>query len=285
MSVIAAQECVAQAASALFVPGNRPERFVKAFLSGADVVIIDLEDAVPADEKSTALDAVVAALTTSHSEISDGRLHALVRINSGNHSVELAALRDVSAVSGNGLLGVMIPKAETTQDIHDVAAALPRGMAVVPLIESARGLVNVEELASAENVTRLAFGAVDFGVDVDATDPSVFDYARARIVIASVAHGIPAPLDSPCLSISDDSVVLAEASHARAVGCGGKLSIHPSQIPHIHQGFYPTADDIRWATEVLEHEGSAVQVDGMMVDKPVVDRARKILSRTHKDRA
>lgn len=285
MSLTAAQESVALATSALFVPGNRPERFVKAFLSGADLVIIDLEDAVAPEDKSTALDAVVTALTTSHSEIPDGRLTAIVRINSAHHSVELAALRDVSAVSGNGLLGVMIPKAETLQDIHDVAAALPRGLAIVPLIESARGLVAVETLAAAEHVTRLAFGAVDFGVDVDATDPSVFNYARARIVISSAAHSLAAPLDSPCLSISDNSVVLAESTHARAVGFGGKLSIHPSQIPHIHSGFAPSAEEIRWATDVLEHEGSAVQVDGMMVDKPVVDRARKILIRANKGTA
>jgi citrate lyase beta subunit len=283
MSLTPAQERVAQATSALFVPGNRPERFVKAFLSGTDLVIIDLEDAVAAEDKSAALDAVVAALTSQHPDISDGRLQAIVRINTGHQSVELAALRDVSAVPGNGLLGVMIPKAETTQDISEVASALPKGLAIVPLIESARGLVNVDHLASAEFVTRLAFGAVDFGVDVDATDSSVFDYARARIVVSSAACGLPAPWDSPCLAISDESVVLAEAAHARAAGCGGKMSIHPSQIPHIHQGFYPTAEEIRWATEVLEHEGSAVQVDGMMVDKPVVDRARSILSRTNKD--
>ncbi|MDH6535808.1 HpcH/HpaI aldolase/citrate lyase family protein [Aurantimicrobium minutum] len=272
-------DVVANATTMLFVPGDRPDRFVKARQSGADLIIIDLEDAVAPENKALALDAVVAALTSPHEEIPGGRLTAVVRINSENSSVELAALRDVSAVAGNGLLGVMVPKAETPQQMSEAIAALPVGFGIVALIESARGLSNAHEIASVPGVTRLGFGAVDFGVDVDATHERVLDYARAQIVIASSAAEIAAPVDSPSLSIKDGEVVSAEALRAREFGFGGKLCIHPAQVELVHSAFAPTSEQVAWAQKVIGLEGGASQLDGVMIDKPVVDRAKRILSR------
>ena len=272
-------DVVANATTMLFVPGDRPDRFVKAHQSGADLIIIDLEDAVAPENKVLALDAVVAALTSPHEEIPGGRLTAVVRINSENSSVELAALRDVSAVAGNGLLGVMVPKAETPQQMSEAIAALPVGFGIVALIESARGLVNAHEIASVPGVTRLGFGAVDFGVDVDATHERVFDYARAQLVIASSAAGLAAPVDSPSLSIKDTDVVTAEALRAREFGFGGKLCIHPAQVELVHSACAPSAEQVAWAQKVIGLEGGASQLDGVMIDKPVVDRAKRILSR------
>lgn len=272
-------DVVAHATTMLFVPGNRPERFLKAQQSGADLIIIDLEDAVAPEYKNQALDEVIAALTTGSESLPGGRLTALVRINGAHSAQELAALRKVAETPGNGLLGVMVPKAESAQQITEAIASLPEGLGIVPLIESARGLVNAVEIASAHGVTRLGFGAVDFGVDVDASHERVLDYARAQIVVASSAAWLAAPVDSPSLSIKDTDVVSAEALRAREFGFGGKLCIHPAQVEVVHASFAPSAEQIAWAHTVVGLEGGASQLDGVMIDKPVVDRAKRILTR------
>ena len=270
------KDVVANATTMLFVPGDRPERFVKAHQSGADLIIIDLEDAVGPENKAMALSETVAALTTSQADI---RLTALVRIDSNLAAEHLAALKLVSEAENNGLLGVMIPKAETAQQIQAAVNKLPAELAIVPLIESALGLVNVNEIARVAGVTRLGFGAVDFGVDTDATHERVTDYARANIVIASRAAGIAAPVDSPSLSIKDVDLVTAEAKRAREFGCGGKLCIHPAQVEPVKTSFRPSEEQIAWAQEIVGLEGGASQHNGVMIDKPVVDRAKRILAR------
>ena len=273
------KDVVANATTLLFVPGDRPERFVKAHQSGADLIIIDLEDAVGPENKAMALSETVAALTTSQADIPGGRLTALVRIDSNLAAEHLAALKLVSEAENNGLLGVMIPKAETAQQIQDAVNELPAELAIVPLIESALGLVNVNEIAHVAGVTRLGFGAVDFGVDTDATHERVTDYARANIVIASRAAGIAAPVDSPSLSINDVDLVTKEAQRAREFGCGGKLCIHPAQVEPVKTSFRPSEEQIAWAQEIVGLEGGASQHNGVMIDKPVVDRAKRILAR------
>ena len=272
-------DVVANATTMLFVPGDRPERFVKAHQSGADLIIIDLEDAVAPENKERALGEVVAALTTEAESVSGGRLTAVVRIDSEHSAKDLAALREVALTPDNGLLGVMVPKAESAQNMQEAIDALPAGLGIIALIESARGLVNANEIASVPGVTRLGFGAVDFGVDVDATHERVFDYARAQLVIASSAAGLAAPVDSPSLSIKDGEVVSAEALRAREFGFAGKLCIHPAQVELIQVAFAPSEDEITWAQKVIGLEGGASQLDGVMIDKPVVDRAKRILSR------
>ncbi|MBA8829868.1 CoA ester lyase [Alpinimonas psychrophila] len=276
---------VAHAVSALFVPGDRPERFLKAQGSGADIVILDLEDAVSTENKAAALAEVLAALTPSGTPTPattavGPRLNAMVRISGADSSDEITALAKVAAASGHGLLGIMVPKAESAAQIASVLKMLPTGLACIPLIESAMGLVNATEIARVDGVTRLAFGAVDFGLDIDATHAGVFDYARAQLVIASAAAGIAAPLDSPCVNFTDLQVVSAEALRAREFGCGGKLCIHPSQISAVRISFLPTAEQIAWAHKVVELEGGAAAFEGAMIDRPVVERAKKILAVT-----
>jgi citrate lyase subunit beta/citryl-CoA lyase len=272
-------DVVAKATTMLFVPGDRPERFVKAHQSGADLIIIDLEDAVAPENKSRALDEAVAALTTEAESLPGGRLTALVRIDGTHSEVQLAALRKVAQSPGNGLLGVMVPKAESAKQMSEAIAALPSGLGIVALVESAKGLINAHDIASVPGVTRLGFGAVDFGVDVDATHERVLDYARAQIVVASTATGVAAPVDSPSLSIKDNEIVSAEALRAREFGFGGKLCIHPAQVELVASSFAPSAEQIAWAHKVVELEGGAAQLDGAMIDKPVVDRAKRILAR------
>ncbi len=275
-----AHELIANATTFLFVPGNRPDRFAKASLSGADLVILDLEDAVAPDAKADALRAVTDALTTPHPEIPGGTLRAIVRVNADPAYLgpEVEALRKVASHPQHALLGLMLPKAERAHEIAEVismAGSLP----VIPLIETALGLVNVNEIAGVPGVARLAFGAVDFARDLDATEPAVFDHARAQMVISSRAAGLTAPMDSPCVSIGNADVIVAESTRARDFGFSGKMCIHPSQIEFVQRGFALTAEQVEWARKVVDLEGSAIKLDGQMIDKPIVDRAKRILER------
>lgn len=274
---------VAQAVTALFVPGDRPDRYTKAAAAGADVVIIDLEDAVAPAAKSAALAAVLAALAPDATEPT----RALVRVNAAQtdtFSTEVDALLDLAHRAGHGLVGLMLPKAEEPNGLADLAQRLAGvsepPLALVPLVESAAGLTRSGALAQAAGVTRLAFGALDFALDIDAEPVSpVADYARAQIVVASRAAGIAAPLNSPSVEIADSAAVAAAARRARAAGFGGQLCIHPAQLDAVRQAFAPAPADIAWARRVVEAGDTAVQIDGQMIDRPVLERARRILRR------
>jgi len=254
----------------LFVPGDRPDRFDKAVASGADAVIIDLEDAVDAARKPAARAAAAAAVA---------RGDFSVRVSSVGDD---AGLRDLDALSSADArpAAVILAKAEDPDAVSKVVSAL--GCPVVPLVESAAGLEAAAELAAAEGVARLAFGAVDFSLDIDASpDPDVLAYARSRLVTVSRAHGIAAPLDTPSLAIADAAAVAAEAGLARRFGMGGKLCIHPAQVPVVAAAFRPTEREASEARRVLaaaEGDGAAA-LDGRMIDLPVLERARRVLAR------
>lgn len=269
-------DVVAGAVTALFVPGDRPERFVKAAGSGADVVIIDLEDAVAQESKPRALTAIVDALSGT-----DSNVRALVRLNpvgSTTYATEVEELLAVAATdTGHGLLGFMVPKAEHVRDLEFLAQRLPDGLALVPLIESATGLVNSLELARVSGVSRLAFGAIDFALDINSVGERVLDVARAQLVVNSRAASTAPPLDSPSTDIKDAGKVSESAVTARDFGFGGKLCIHPAQVPAVKAAFAPTEREVQWARSVIGAEGGAAQVDGQMIDRPVTERARRIL--------
>lgn len=266
-------DAIAAAATALFVPGHRPERFSKAIASGADLTIIDWEDAVPAGLKSGARRDTVAALSGP-----EATRAAAVRINAIDEGGR-ADLEALAAVPSGRLLAVVVPKASSPREIRAVAAALP-GVPVIPLVESAAGLAAAAELAALEPVVRLGFGALDFGFDVDATSPAMLDHARCALVLASRAAGIAPALDSPTPEFRDAGAVRRGAVSARALGMGGQLCIHPSQVPIVAAAFQPTPEEIAWAERVGGAEGDgATAVDGAMVDRPVVLRAQRILAR------
>jgi citrate lyase subunit beta / citryl-CoA lyase len=273
----------ADAVTALFVPGDRPDRFAKAAAADPDLVVIDLEDAVAPDAKNAALGAAVSALSPG------GSLSALVRVNAvgtATYADEVGALAGLAARPGLGLIGVMLPKAEDPAALADLVSSLARsapsgegrGLAVIPLVESALGVLRAFELASVPGVTRLAFGALDFTLDISADlESAAVAQARAQLVIASRAAGVAAPLDSPSTEVRDLQQVLASAREARSAGFGGKLCIHPGQLAPVRAGFAPSAAEVEWARAVIGAEGGAVQVDGRMVDRPLVERARRIL--------
>ncbi|HEY8359251.1 MAG TPA: CoA ester lyase [Ramlibacter sp.] len=257
----------------LFVPGDRPERFAKALAAGADVVVIDLEDAVSPDRKEAARGNVAEALA-------QGDRQACVRIN----AVDTPWFeQDLGILSLPGVASVMVPKAETSAALAAIRAAAPR-LAIIPIVETARGLAHAAELAAGENVQRLAFGSVDFQVDlgIEGEDMELL-FARSQLVLASRLAGIMAPVDGVTVDVKDAARATSDSARARRLGFGGKLCIHPSQLTPVRQAFLPDAESVRWAAGVLQAAESsgagALTFEGKMVDKPVLDRARSIIAR------
>jgi citrate lyase subunit beta/citryl-CoA lyase len=258
------------ARSYLFVPGNRPERFDKALASGADAVIVDLEDAVPPDHKDAARAAVAAWLSAERPVV--------VRINAIDTPWFGA---DVALCRRAGVAAVMLAKTERAQDLTAVGAAVPL-LPLIPLIESAAGIDQLRAIATAPRVQRLAFGAIDFQLDLNMR--AGFDeliYFRSQLVLASRLANLAAPIDSPSTLIDDPRAVEDEAQRARRLGFGAKLCIHPKQVDGVNRSFSPSAAEVAWAERVLAaaavSHGAAVALDGKMVDKPVILRAQAIL--------
>ncbi len=256
----------------LFVPGHRPERFEKALAAGADRVIIDLEDAVAPADKDSARAALAAWLATASARVA-------VRLNAADtpwFESDLALLAH-AAVST-----VVLPKAEDTAVLARLAAQRA-GLALVPLVESAAGIAAARTLAAAPGVERLAFGHIDFQLDLGMKDASEADLLphRCELVLASRLARIAPPLDGVTVAIDDAARLAEDVQRARRLGFGGKLCIHPRQVAGVRAGFAPSEAELAWARRVLEAAaaagGAAVAVDGKMVDKPVLLRAEGIL--------
>lgn len=269
-------ELLPPARTYLFVPGTRPERFGKALASGADKVVVDLEDAVAADDKTTARGMVAGWLKRAAPE---ERSRVVVRINDASSSwfaADLAALGDANGI------GVLLPKAESAAQIAETQAALP-GAGILALIESARGVSEVNRIAAA-GVQRLIFGTLDFALDLDldiSTDSSGLVYAASRIAIASRLAGLPAPVAGVTPQLDDEERLLADLADARRLGFGAKLCIHPRQVLPIHAALRPSADALDWARRVLDADAAspgAARLDGRMVDRPVVLQAQRTLA-------
>ncbi len=264
---------MAVARSFLFVPGDRPERFLKAWSSGADAVILDLEDGVKPDGKASAREAVMAWLSPEHP--------VYVRVN-GSRTQWFEA--DLAAVTRAGVAGVMLPKAETAGQIEMVAKALAGEIGVIPLLETVRGILNARELAEAPRVARLAFGSVDFQLDAGIQgEGEELLYARSRMVLASRAAGIMAPVDGVTTDLDNPERIAFEVDRARRLGFGGKLCIHPKQVAPVNNGFTPSERELAWARKVVEASrtaaAGAIRLDGELVDRPVVERAKTLLER------
>lgn len=260
----------------LFVPGDRPERFDKALASAADAVILDLEDAVAPPHKASAREAVLAWLSALPA---DARARCVVRIND-EASPHFEA--DLALLQAGGAARVMLPKAERAETVQRLRAACP-GIAVLALIETARGVLRAEALAEAPGVARLVFGTIDFALDMNLSgEPIGFDHAASRLALASRAAGLPGPVAGVTPDLQNNALLLAELSRARAHGFTAKLCIHPAQVQAIHTALQPTAAEIEWAQRVvaaMQAATGAVQLDGRMLDKPVLLRAQAVLAR------
>jgi citrate lyase subunit beta/citryl-CoA lyase len=266
--------------SYLFVPGDRPERFAKALATAADAVVLDLEDAVAPAAKEAAREAVSAC----PAKAAQGE-RLVVRINDEStrwFDSDLALLRDLRART------VMLTKAERAETVARVRAACP-DIGVLPLVESARGVLAAEALALAPGVQRMVFGTIDYALDMglegDLAATLGLDGAAMRLAIASRAAGIASPVAGVTVAIDDEAALVADFARARAHGFGAKLCIHPKQVAVVHTALTPTVEELAWARRVLaaadDAAGAAVQLDGRMVDKPVIERARRMVQRAH----
>ena len=277
MSQSAWSSPLALARSFLFVPGHRPERFAKALASGADAVIIDLEDAVPLDAKLAARAALMAAWPDF--DLAQ-RARLLVRVNPFGttwHQADLSAV-----VSLTGLGAVMLPKAESPEQIAH--AAQTSGLPVLPLIESAEGLGQMDCMARSPGVLRLVLGHIDLQADLGLScgpDEAELAPVRLALVVTSRRAGLPSAVDGVTTATTNAEVLARDAQRSRRFGMGAKLCIHPAQVDGVHQALAPTEAECDWARRVLAAEvaagGGAFSVDGKMVDPPVLLLARQIL--------
>ena len=275
----AMQAALAPARSFLFVPADRPERYAKALASGADAVIIDLEDAIAPAGKLAARQALMQALP-GLSAAERGRL--LVRINAAGsawHGDDLAALRNPGPVA------IMVPKAESVATLAQVAAAMGPACALLPLIESVAGLDAIDALAACPQVLRLVFGHLDFQADAGlacGVDESELISVRLTIVLASRRAGLAAPVDGISPGTRDTAQLGLDAARSRRGGFGGKLCIHPAQVAVVNAAFTPSADELDWARRVqaafTAAGGGVFSLDGRMVDAPVLRLAQRTLA-------
>ena len=263
-----------RARSWLFVPATRPDRFAKGATSGADRVILDLEDAVAPSEK-------VEARRNLARAVIPGEVPVYVRVNS---ALTPWFEDDLAVAATLAIRGILLPKADSAAHVERAARAIPNECAIVPIIETAIGFWNVLDVARAPRVERLVFGGLDFSLDTGMQDEDgAFDYVRSRIVIASRVAGIAPPIDYVTLAIDDQELLQRHTARSWHFGFGGKLCIHPKQIPVTNDAFRPSDDEVAWARSILREqaarpEDAVFAHRGELVDRPVLERARQIVA-------
>jgi citrate lyase subunit beta/citryl-CoA lyase len=276
--------------SFLFAPGNHARRVEKLFALGADVAILDLEDAVAIAEKIATRAVVVAALQRPRQSL------AYVRVNAVDTEW---CFDDIRAVVGPWLDGIVLPKAESAAALVKVdawiadaerATALPLGqLDLLPIVETARGIENAVEIAAATpRVRRLAFGGGDYTHDLDliwTPEEHELAYARAKLTHASRVAGIEPPIDTVVLQVKDLERFRRSARNGRGMGFHGKLCIHPDQVAVCNEAFTPSIAEVEQARAVVaafvaaEAQGLAsIQLNGQFIDYPIVDKARRIVA-------
>ncbi|MDM0012126.1 CoA ester lyase [Variovorax sp. J22P168] len=270
---------VANARSFLFVPGNRPERFEKALRSGADAVVLDLEDAVPLGAKRGARDAIGQAWPALRLL----GIPLIVRINPVDQALGQDDLRWIGWLEG--LAAVMVPKVESAEGLAVVRTGLP-AVPILPLIESVGGHAALDAIAGAPGVLRLVVGHIDFMVDSGiqcGDDQSELAPLRFAVAMSTRIHKLAAAIDGVTAEVDDEERLRIDTRRALRYGFGAKLCIHPRQISAVHECLAPSVADLAWARRVVEADaaakGAAVQLDGRMVDLPVVRQARRTLAR------
>lgn len=279
--------------SLLFCPANEPRKVARLTQSGADAVVLDLEDAVADAHKIAARSAARAALPTL------AGVTRCVRVNSFETGLTAG---DVAAVVCSELDAIVLPKAETAQDLRRLDRLIARAEAasgvrpgavrVIAIVETCAGIAAAAELAAAgARLCRFVFGAGDLATDLDL--PTIrgdfapaLAYGRAKIVYDARAAGLPPPVDGPYLRVRDLEGLARDSAVARALGHGGRLCLHPDQVPVVNRIFAPDADEVAFARKVVaafaeaERAGSAsIMVEGVFVDYPIVYKAQRIIAR------
>src|SRR5688572_749677 len=283
--------------SFLFAPGNVPRRVEKAFTLDADAVIVDLEDSVATSEKAATRKPVAEALMRPR------KCRGYVRVNAPSSPF---CYGDLAATLHKGVDGVLLPKVESAADLHAIdwlMAALERerGIAegsidLIAQIETAAGVQRIDRILQARNlrpyagawrVERVAFGAADYahelGLAPTLDEPELAD-ARARIVLSSRAGGLENPIDSPWFHFKETAAFERALERSRRGGFQGRLCVHPDQIAPVNRAYLPSEEELARAERIVaafkeaEARGAAaIQVDGQMIDYPVVHRAQALV--------
>jgi citrate lyase subunit beta / citryl-CoA lyase len=272
---------VTAALTYLYVPGDRPERFDKALVSGADAIVLDLEDAVAADRKALARDTVARWIAA----LAPGSVEVWVRVNPG--ALQEA---DIRAVVHPRLTGVWLPKVGSAREVEQVdrlLATLCPDAAVSALIETAAGVFDASAIAHAPRVRFLQLGevdlAADLGIEVDANGTALL-FARSQVVAASVAAGIDPPPAAVSRNFRDGDALEADTRALARLGFVGRACIHPAQLGPVRRVFTPSQDEVRKARSVLAGldaaaSGVAVDAAGFLIDEAVARQARRVIRR------
>jgi len=267
--------------SALFIPANNPGMMQNADLFAADAIIFDLEDAVLAEEKDSA-----RALLSHYLQTFTLKAKVIVRINSN----PLWFAKDLEAIVCNRLDAILLPKANY-EDLSQTKMMLTRlekdykiskKIAIIPLIETAMAVLDIERLINRARVSGVLLGAEDLTADIGINrtkQGKEILYARMRLALVASAYRIFS-IDTPFTDINDNEGLIEDATFARDLGFSAKAAIHPRQIPIINKVFSPTEEEIIWAKRVIEKSkvaSGAFSLDGKMVDQPIIERAKKTI--------
>lgn len=264
--------------TALYVPGDRPDRFDKAVASGADIVVVDLEDAVHPARKAQALRNVTAWMS------GPVPVPVQIRINASGtpwQSNDLLALSQLPAVQV-----VRIPKASTTDDVDRVMASLRPAVTAICLIENAAGLQHASRLGRHPQVSGLGLGEADLSGDLGVEGDDGLAYARGTVVCACRAGGLASPMASAFVNVMDDAGLIESTRKLSRLGFLGRMAIHPRQIRPIRDAFRPTPERLRSALDLLEIASAAgveaggvtTARNGQLVDAAMVAAAVRTVS-------
>ncbi len=268
----------------LFVPGDRTDRVLKALSSGADAVVVDLEDAVEVSRKESARSDLPHGLA----DVTAAEVPAVyVRINGLDTQWARGDVTAVRAVAER-LTGVVVPKSEQPGRLVELGESLPDGLGLLPIVESARGLFAAEHLAAVPRARTLMFGTLDLAAELGVTasvEGRELLHARSQLVLACAASGLAAPIDGPHPALDDVDGLARSSAAARELGFAGKVVLHPRQLDIVRAAFAPTEDELARAREVVrahrrarrDGTGAVKLADGSFVDRPVVLRAAALL--------
>ncbi|MEC1525425.1 CoA ester lyase [Neobacillus niacini] len=264
----------------LFAPSNSEKKIHKALTLHTDAVIIDLEDAVTSNEKEMARNLVYSLLKTDETF----RSKIYVRVNSIKTPwffEDLSMVNELKRIDG-----IMIPKSEDKTSISLAAELINKDVEIIPLIESAAGVMNIETILSSHPaVNRVAFGSVDFALDIGvdwSVEGTEREYAMSKLVLASRASGVNPPIDAVFPVIDDRESFIADTQKGKQIGFNGKMVIHPKQIDWVKEVYTPSKKQLEWSKKVIDvfessaHSG-AIDLEGKLIDRPVYLLAKRLI--------